>query len=187
MRDMPTGTKITDIPTPTHTSIMSIATLWQRTKRAKVKATAKEKKLNDGIKEFLEAEGNEDDKGNRWFDFPTDMPGYTPKGDPMKYNTLKAEKRVSLLMDEAEAEVIAKEARLGAAVTKTYLQVIDPEKAIATLEAAGLLTDDAGFELLTRVDQDALVLAYFEGKLTKEQYDRAFRENVTWALIATKI
>ncbi len=175
---MPKGTKAP--------RIVELAQRWQATKATRSRVAEQEDVLKKEINDFVEAEGYEDDKGHQWFDLGTEVLGYDTKGKEMKFNALQRQKRVSLQMNEETAEAIAAEAGILDEVTKSYLQVTDPEMAIEALRAAGLL-EGSGIEILTSIDQDALVTAWFDDKITKEQYAQIFTEKVTFALYTQKV
>lgn len=60
----------------------------------------------------------------------------------------------------------------------------DEDKAHTILESKALF--EACTKTVVVLDQDAVMAAYYEGKLTDEDIDTMFPEKVTWALILEK-
>jgi len=63
-------------------------------------------------------------------------------------------------------------------------KVFDEDKANDLLKEKGLF--DSVTKTITVLDQDAVMAAYYDGKLTDEDIETMFPEKVTWALILEK-
>jgi hypothetical protein len=61
---------------------------------------------------------------------------------------------------------------------------LDEEVAEEVIEAAGI-ADDV-YKMVRVIDEDALMAAYYEGKITEEQIDEMFPTTVVWALRTPK-
>lgn len=57
---------------------------------------------------------------------------------------------------------------------------LDEDAAEAIIEAAGI-ADDV-YQMVRTIDEDALMAAHYEGKITEEQIDEMFPVSVVWAL-----
>ncbi|CAB4128984.1 hypothetical protein UFOVP225_120 [uncultured Caudovirales phage] len=60
----------------------------------------------------------------------------------------------------------------------------DEDKANAILQSKGVF--ETCTKTITVLDQDAVMAAYYEGKLTDEDIDTMFPEKVTWAIVLEK-
>ena len=107
------------------------------------------KELRTKLFEHLDAEGEEDDKGNVQLELPEAIDGIT---------RLEKQRRTTRKLDEMTAETI--------------------------IEQAGL--EDEVYEMKRVINEDALMAAYYEGKITEEQLDEMFPTNVVWALRTIK-
>lgn len=102
-------------------------------------------KYRDILKDELEAHGEEDAEGHRWFYFPDPEAGeegdpfYAPDGGLV--HSIKREKRESISLDEDKAEEILKELGLLERCQETIV-VLD-EDAILSLNFSGELSDEA--------------------------------------------
>jgi hypothetical protein len=63
-------------------------------------------------------------------------------------------------------------------------KVFDEDKATSLLAEKGLA--DSCTKIITVLDQDAVMAAYYDGKLTDEDIETMFPEKVSWALILEK-
>lgn len=63
-------------------------------------------------------------------------------------------------------------------------KVFDEGTANNLLKEKGLF--DACTKVITTLDQDAVMAAYYEGKLTDEDIDAMFPEKIVWALVLEK-
>jgi hypothetical protein len=61
---------------------------------------------------------------------------------------------------------------------------LDEMTAETIIEQAGL--EDEVYEMKRVINEDALMAAYYEGKITEEQLDEMFPTNVVWALRTIK-
>jgi hypothetical protein len=61
---------------------------------------------------------------------------------------------------------------------------LDEEKATEIIEQQGI-ADDV-YRMVRVIDEDALMAAYYEGKISEEQIDEMFPTTVVWALRAPK-
>lgn len=61
---------------------------------------------------------------------------------------------------------------------------LDETKAEEIIESAGI-SDDV-YKMVRVIDEDALMAAYYEGKVTEEQIDEMFPTTVVWALRTVK-
>jgi hypothetical protein len=60
----------------------------------------------------------------------------------------------------------------------------DEDKANAILQSKGVF--ETCTKTITVLDQDAVMAAYYEGKLTDDDIDTMFPEKVTWAIVLEK-
>ena len=107
------------------------------------------KELRTKLFEYLDTEGEEDDKGNVQLELPTAIDGIT---------RLEKQRRTTRKLDEMTAETI--------------------------IDQTGLA--DEVYEMKRVINEDALMAAYYEGKITEEQLDEMFPTNVVWALRTIK-
>ena len=107
------------------------------------------KELRTKLFEYLDTEGEEDDKGNVQLELPVSIDGIT---------RLEKQRRVTRKLDEVTAETIIDQTGLGEEV----------------------------YEMKRVINEDALMAAYYEGKITEEQLDEMFPTNVIWALRTIK-
>lgn len=63
-------------------------------------------------------------------------------------------------------------------------KMFDEDTANSVLKNSGLL--EACTKTITVLDQDAVMAAYYEGKLTDDDIDAMFPEKVTWAIVLEK-
>lgn len=155
---------------------------WMTKKHLAKDFTAKEKEANKALSEIVAEHGFADDKGHLWLDLGMEVEGYDAKGAPSKYNAIQRQRRVSLIVNEAEAiDLLGSRGLLGEAST-SYVQITDPEAAIAALANAGLLDGSYGVEISTEIEESKISALYFQGKITKEEYDLIVTPKVTWAL-----
>jgi hypothetical protein len=61
---------------------------------------------------------------------------------------------------------------------------LNEDKAEEIIESAGI-SDDV-YKMVRVIDEDALMAAYYDGKITEEQIDEMFPTTVTWALRTVK-
>ena len=61
---------------------------------------------------------------------------------------------------------------------------LNEDKAEEIIESAGI-ADDV-YKMVRVIDEDALMAAYYDGKITEEQIDEMFPTTVTWALRTVK-
>jgi aminoglycoside phosphotransferase family enzyme len=61
---------------------------------------------------------------------------------------------------------------------------LDEDKATEIIEQQGI-ADDV-YKMVRVIDEDALMAAYYEGKITEEQIDEMFPTTVVWALRVPK-
>jgi hypothetical protein len=107
------------------------------------------KELRTKLFEYLDTEGEEDDKGNIQLELPDAIDGIT---------RLEKQRRTTRKLDEMTAEII--------------------------IDQTGLA--DEVYEMKRVINEDALMAAYYEGKITEEQLDEMFPTNVVWALRTIK-
>jgi hypothetical protein len=107
------------------------------------------KELRTKLFEYLDTEGEEDDKGNVQLELPAAIDGIT---------RLEKQRRTTRKLDEMTAETI--------------------------IDQTGLA--DEVYEMKRVINEDALMAAYYEGKITEEQLDEMFPTNVVWALRTIK-
>lgn len=61
---------------------------------------------------------------------------------------------------------------------------LNEDKAEEIIESAGI-SDDV-YKMVRVIDEDALMAAYYDGKITEEQIDEMFPTTITWALRTVK-
>lgn len=61
---------------------------------------------------------------------------------------------------------------------------LNEDKAEEIIESAGI-ADDV-YKMVRVIDEDALMAAYYDGKITEEQIDEMFPTTITWALRTVK-
>jgi hypothetical protein len=110
---------------------------------------SRSKELRTKLFEYLDTEGEEDDKGNVQLELPAAIDGIT---------RLEKQRRVTRKLDEVIAETIIDQTGLSEEV----------------------------YEMKRVINEDALMAAYYEGKITEEQLDEMFPTNVVWALRTIK-
>jgi hypothetical protein len=109
----------------------------------------RKKELRTKLFDLLDAEGEEDEKGNVLYHFDSPIEGVT---------RLEKQRRATRKLDETVAEEI---------ITSQSLE------------------DDV-YKMVRVIDEDALMAAYYEGKITEEQIDQMFPTTVVWALRTPK-
>lgn len=109
----------------------------------------RKKDLRTKLFELLDAEGEEDEKGNVLYQFDSPIEGVT---------RLEKQRRATRKLDDEKAEEI--------------------------IESAGI-SDDV-YKMVRVIDEDALMAAYYEGKVTEDQIDEMFPTTVVWALRTPK-
>lgn len=109
----------------------------------------RKKDLRTKLFELLDAEGEEDEKGNVLYQFDSPIDGVT---------RLEKQRRATRKLDDEKAEEI--------------------------IESAGI-SDDV-YKMVRVIDEDALMAAYYEGKVTEDQIDEMFPTTVVWALRTPK-
>jgi hypothetical protein len=183
---MPTGSKTKKPAAPSH-SIVETAAAWLVSKREKRRFEDVEKELNKKLSAAVEAEGSTDEKGHVWFRLPDVITGWDKDGKEERFNALQRQRRVSVVLDGDAAIEILERHDLVEECSRSYLEVTDTERAIEVLEAAGLLAPGSGIEVRTVPDEDAIRGAFFEDKITQEEFDRIFTSKVTWALLPGRL
>lgn len=109
----------------------------------------RKKDLRTKLFELLDAEGEEDEKGNVLYQFDSPIEGVT---------RLEKQRRATRKLDDEKAEEI--------------------------IESAGI-SDDV-YKMVRVIDEDALMAAYYEGKVTEDQIDEMFPTTIVWALRTPK-
>jgi hypothetical protein len=109
----------------------------------------RKKELRTKLFDLLDAEGEEDEKGNVLYQFDSPIEGVT---------RLEKQRRATRKLDETVAEEI---------ITAQSLE-------------------DEVYKMVRVIDEDALMAAYYEGKITEEQIDQMFPTTVVWALRTPK-
>ncbi len=109
----------------------------------------RKKELRTKLFDLLDAEGEEDGKGNVLYQFDSPIEGVT---------RLEKQRRATRKLDETVAEEI---------ITAQSLE-------------------DEVYKMVRVIDEDALMAAYYEGKITEEQIDQMFPTTVVWALRTPK-
>lgn len=175
---MPTGPKKIAEPTAAE-----LAAAWLVTKREVHLMTTREKTLNRRLQTLAETFGEPDERGHVWLTLPVDVVGWDKEGREERYNALQRQRRVTVLMDEEEALHRLEAAGLVDECSKTSIEVTDVEAAIKALTEAGLLAPGSGITLHTEIDEAAVRGAYFQEKLTQQDYEAIFTERITWALL----
>jgi hypothetical protein len=114
----------------------------------------RESALKKDVQEFIDANGYEDDKGHIWFDLdePLDIAGFGT------VKQLKRERRVSVTVDDTQAEAI--------------------------LQAKGIY-DDCTTTIVV-LDEEEIRKAHFKGLLTDADIDAIFPPKVSWAFRPVK-
>jgi len=107
------------------------------------------KELRTKLFEYLDTEGEEDDKGNVQLELPASIDGIT---------RLEKQRRATRKLDEMTAETIIDQTGLAEEV----------------------------YEMKRVINEDALMAAYYEGKITEEQLDEMFPTSIIWALRTIK-
>lgn len=177
---MPTGPR-NEVP------LLGKVQTWQILKWESAKQAARAKELNQQISAEVDALGHEDDKGHIWYDLPRPVVGYDTEGNQMMVSRLQRQRRVSVTMDEEEAADILKAKGVFNDMATHWIRVTDPELAIAILKVEhpdltpDVLPDPP--EVSSVLSQDLVEAAYFEGIITKAEFDRIFTSNVSFALL----
>lgn len=110
---------------------------------------SRSKELRTKLFEYLDTEGEEDDKGNVQLELPHAIDGIT---------RLEKQRRSSRKLDELTAETL---------ITSLNLE-------------------EEVYEMKRVINEDALMAAFYEGKITEEQLDEMFPTTVVWALRTIK-
>jgi hypothetical protein len=105
--------------------------------------------LRQSLFEKIEADGEEDEKGNIFVELDAEIDGVV---------RLEKQRRVTRKLDELAAETIIEEKSLSDELYKT----------------------------IRVVDEDAVMAAHYEGKLTEEEIETMFPAKVVWALRTAK-
>ena len=115
-------------------------------KRTVKDLTARQKKITDRIKAFVQDRGYVDDQGHIWFDLEEPVEGVV---------ALQMQRKVSKPLNEDKAEAILRKAGLYEECTTTVVVL----------------------------DQDAIMAAHYEGKLSEDDIDAMFPPSVSYALM----
>lgn len=111
---------------------------------------ARSKELREKLFAHLELEGEVDDKGNYFIEFPSPVDGVSK---------LEKARRATRKIDETVAEKVIKTHKL----------------------------EDTLYKYVQTVDEDALMGAFYEGKITEDELDEMFPAKITWALMTKKV
>ena len=187
---MPTGpkTKADSERPPDPATVGALAGLWQTVKHQAAVQDAKAKEMNQKLSALVGELGEPDDKGHFWLQGLQFKGWQNKNGVPTEvtYSALQRQKRVSVNMDEEEAvRICEKKGRLED-VSISYVRLKDPVKAVEVLREAGLL-DEETFELVTEISVDKVRDLYYDEVISEEEYNDIFVEQVTWALLPSKI
>lgn len=156
------------------------------TVKTEVKVLAKrETALKDDLSEFVDENGYTDDRGHIWFDLPEVVEALDENGKTVLYNRIQRQRRVGEQFNADAAETILEKKKIKDACSKSYLQVVDPDKAIAVLKKHGLL--DQGFEVITEIDADEVRKAFYQKLITPAEYKRIFTQKITWAFLPSPV
>lgn len=167
--------------------IEQLAAHWLAAKNVVREMTATEKDLNKRISTIVEQDGFTDDRGHIWLELPTPVEGFDTKGKLTRYNALQRQRRVTVTMDEETAMAVCQRAGIEQRCSESYLQVTDPTRAIAALEAAGLLGKETGIEVITTLKEDAVREAYFDNIITEEEFRSIFVDKISYALLPASL
>lgn len=160
--------------------------LWQVAKDAARRLAVEAAEGRDALMGAVEAMGEPDDKGHVWLSLGTPIEGFDAKGKPKKYNALQRQRKVRAVMDEDVAIQVLEKHGILDECSKSFLQIRDTDAAIQALAAAGLL-EGHGIEVVTEVQEDAVRVAYFEGKITEAEYNDIITTQVSWALLPSDL
>lgn len=141
--------------------------------------TKREGDLKVLLSEYVDENGYTDDRGHLWIDLPSPVEG--PDGF---YDRIQRQRRVGEEFSAEAAEAILTKKGLTEQCSKTYLQVTDPDRAIAVLKKHKLL--DEGFELFSEIDADEVRKAFYREQITKSELGRIFTQKITWAFLPSK-
>lgn len=108
---------------------------------------SRSKELREKLFAHLDLEGEEDDKGNLFYELDSPIDGIV---------RLEKQRRVSRKLNEELAMSLVEELKLNCV------------------------------KVVYQIDEEALMAAYYEGKITEEQLDSMFPSKVTWALMTKK-
>lgn len=155
---------------------------WLIAKEAVDRYQQEAQKLRDLLLQQIESQGQVDEKGNYFLPLPEPEPGSYAGAD---YVGLVRQKRVSLSLDEEKALAILGEKDLLDSCAESWIQVVDVDAAVRLLTDAGLLPPGE-VEVRTSLNEDAIRAAFFDRKLTREDFRAIFNEKITWALVPQK-
>jgi len=144
-------------------------------------------KMRDEILDFLEKNGEVDEKGS----LSLDLPAHILAGGK-DYASIKRQRKVSTSFDEGAAETLLHTKGLLARVQKTTVTITSSmpaeadflcrdDEVIDVADADGFLYEDARIEWSTFLDQNEVYVLNQEGLITDEELDLLFVETISWA------
>jgi hypothetical protein len=141
-----------------------------------------EKFLGTRIKELhqrmcgtIEAEGYRDDKGSLYLDLDEPVEGYA---------SLKYERRVTKVLNEARAEKMVTAKGLRDRCTALVLYLTDQEQALDLLQKHGLLRLGAPIE--ADLDEEEILKAHYDGEIDQDELDSIFDITESYAFKQVK-